>query len=89
MVDIEDSQILLVLKTICKGSCAVCSNLVVVQEKHVQADMISQGVCQLLSTSVVNFIFAQVHSLPQSVTKIRNGFSHILIELCLEDDGVK
>ena len=44
MVDIKDSKILLVLEAISERLSTLCRDFVVVKEKHVKADMISEGI---------------------------------------------
>ena len=67
MVDIKDSKILLVLEAISERLSTLCRDLVVIKEKHVKADMISEGISKASRTSIIDFIFTQVDSLHREI----------------------
>ena len=86
MVNIKHSQILLILEAVGKRRRPCGRYLVTIEEEHMQSNMLSQCICQLLGAAIVDIIFTQIHSLfiaAKTSISIKKRFSSIDDEIII------
>ena len=75
IVDVKNAQVLLVLEAVGKGVSASVSDLIVIKEEHVQANVSAQSISQACRATIIDSIFAQVHSLNG---RIKSCYEHFV-----------